>query len=334
MLFCDPSDALLATAQDCWRPNQSPDESLAWRRPTAHKCVGASPPAGEVSLHRSQICKNMKASLRRLAHTICPELFSWYRAFRFRQWVRSSFGPIQRLVRERFYPENETPLVLTGPFRGMLYLDETVWGLVPPKWLGAYEIELADIIEEIVHHRYSRILNIGCAEGYYAVGLALRDPACEIFAFDIDPICRSQSRRLASLNQLVDRVQVRGECNHGQLNNLINARTLVLSDIEGYEVVLLDPAKVPKLRDVDLLIEVHEQSEFLGEMPPDQLIIDRFRDSHMIERRVSFDRNAWINQYQGLWRDRLSREEIAEAVDECRPGPQTWLWAKRKGARS
>jgi hypothetical protein len=272
----------------------------------------------------------MKAWLRWLAHTFSPELFSWYKAYRFREWVRSSFGTVQRLVRERFYLENETPFVLTGPFKGMLYIDETVWGLVPPKWLGAYEIELADIIEEIIHRGYSRILNIGCAEGYYAIGLAFRDRLCEVFAFDIDPICRLQTRRLAHLNHLSDRIHVQGECKHDQLNDLIKDRTLILSDIEGYEAVLLDPAKIPKLRDIDLLIEIHEQAEFSGKTHAQELIIDRFGDSHTIERRVSVSRIAWIEEHQTLWRGRVSREEIAKAVDECRPCPQTWLWTKRK----
>jgi ribosomal protein L11 methylase PrmA len=79
-------------------------------------------------------------------------------------------------------------------------------GLVPPKWLGAYEAELADIVEAIIKHGHSRILNIGCAEGYYAVGLALRDRASEVFAFDIDPISRVQTHRLARLNEVSDQV--------------------------------------------------------------------------------------------------------------------------------
>jgi hypothetical protein len=100
----------------------------------------------------------MKTYLRRLAQTFSPEFYSWYQAYRFRQWVRSSYGGSQRLIRERFYA-NRKPFVLTGPFQGMLYIDETVWGLVPPKWFGAYEIELADIIEEIIHRGYSEALD-------------------------------------------------------------------------------------------------------------------------------------------------------------------------------
>jgi hypothetical protein len=266
-----------------------------------------------------------------LARTLCPELLRWYRAYRFRRWVNSSFGSIQRLVRERFYPEDKVPSVLTGPFEGMLYINETVWGLVPPKWLGAYENELTDIVEELVANGYSRILNIGCAEGYYAVGLAFRDPSCEVFAFDTDPICRIQTRRLARLNHVSDRVHVCGECRHQRLDRLINYKSLVLSDIEGYEAVLLDPVKVPKLERVDLLIEVHEYSSPDGTRQTEQIITDRFESSHAIERRVACDRDAWIGEHETLWRGRVSREEISEALDEHRPKQQTWLWAKARG---
>jgi hypothetical protein len=268
--------------------------------------------------------------LWKVAETFSPELLRWYQAYKFRRRVNSSFGSTQRLVRERFYPKNKVPCVLTGPFEGMRYIDEMVWGLVPPKWLGAYEAELADIVEEIIKRGYSRILNIGCAEGYYAVGLALRDRACEVFAFDIDPICRVQTRRLARLNEVSDQVHVCGECNHERLENLIDNKTLVLSDIEGYEVVLLDPERIPKLKRVDLLIEIHAEPSVGEAIQTEWLIIDRFASSHAIERRVACTRVAWIGEHQALWQDRLSREEISDALDEHRPKLQTWLWAKAR----
>src|SRR5258708_13623098 len=182
-------------------------------------------------------------------------------------------------------------------------MGERVWGVGAAKWLGAYEIELADIIEEIIHRGYSQILNIGCAEGYYSVGLALRDRTCEVFAFDIDPICRSQTRRLAELNQLSDRVHVRGECKHDLLNDLIEGSTLIFSDIEGYEVVLLDPAKAPKLKNVDLLIELHEKAA--GEMQVEKLVTDRFGASHRFQRRFSLPRDASALESTPLCRHRF-----------------------------
>jgi ribosomal protein L11 methylase PrmA len=83
--------------------------------------------------------------------------------------------------------------------------------------VGTYELELSDIIEKIVRHGYTRVLNIGCAEGYYAIGLALRDPAVEVFAFDTDPLSRMQTRRLARLNRVSHRVHVEGECKHARV---------------------------------------------------------------------------------------------------------------------
>ena len=272
----------------------------------------------------------IKAMLWKAAGTFSPELLRWYQAYQFRRRVSSSFSSDQRLVRERFYPKDKVPFVLSGPFKGMRYIDELVWGLVPPKWLGAYEVELADIVEEIIKRGYSRILNIGCAEGYYAVGLARRDRACKVFAFDIDPICRAQSRRLARLNQVADRICVCGECTHERLENLIDDKTLVLSDIEGYEVVLLDPEKIPKLKQVDLLIEIHAEPSVGEAIQTERLIADRFASSHAIERRVACTRDAWIGEHQSLWQDRLSRQEISNVLDEHRPKLQTWLWAKAR----
>jgi hypothetical protein len=43
-----------------------------------------------------------------------------------------------------------------------------------PKFLGTYERELYSVIERAIELAPRYVLNIGCAEGFYAVGLALR----------------------------------------------------------------------------------------------------------------------------------------------------------------
>jgi hypothetical protein len=125
----------------------------------------------------------------------------------------------------------------------MPYLDEIVWGPIAPKWIGSYEAELHKIVERIVSGGYSRIVNVGCAEGYYAIGLASRMPGTEVFAFDIDPIARQQTARLASIVGVADRVNIRGKCTAASLEELIGDNTLLAIDIEGFEVQLLDPDK-------------------------------------------------------------------------------------------
>jgi hypothetical protein len=272
----------------------------------------------------------VKPQIRRFAQTLSPELFHWCRSLHLRKRFRRQFKFDQRLFREAFYPRNRTPEVLTGPFRGMFYLDETVWGPITPKWAGAYELELDDIIDDIARYGYDRIVNIGCAEGYYAVGLALLDRKPEVFAFDLDPIARRQARRLARLNGVSERVRVFGECTHFKFNEVITGKTLVVCDIEGQELVLLDSAKVPGLKDADLLIEVHEESASGNVQSVEERIAGRFVGSHTIERRVSYDREIWIRDHQLLWQGKVSRERMLQSLDEARSGSQTWLWARAR----
>src|SRR5258707_10350211 len=78
----------------------------------------------------------MKTYLRRLAQTFSPEFYSWYQAYRFRQWVRSSYGGPPRLIPERFYTNRKT-FVLTGPFQGMVYIYANALGRGPPKKVWA-----------------------------------------------------------------------------------------------------------------------------------------------------------------------------------------------------
>jgi hypothetical protein len=212
----------------------------------------------------------------------------------------------------------------------MLYLDETVWGPITPKWAGAYELELEDIIDDVVRRGYDRIVNIGCAEGYYAIGLALLDHKAEVFAFDVDPIARGQTRRLARLNGVSERVRVFGECTHFKLNELIKGKTIVVCDIEGRELVLLDPVKVPGLKDADLLVEVHEESASDNILRVEERVAGRFAGSHTIERRVAYDREKWIREHMSLWQGKVSRERMLKSLNEARSGSQVWLWARAR----
>src|SRR5215207_138666 len=63
--------------------------------------------------------------------------------------------------------------VRRGPFAGMRYPREAVAATtVVPKLLGSFELELHPVLDEVLDRGCSTILNIGSAEGYYAVGLA------------------------------------------------------------------------------------------------------------------------------------------------------------------
>src|SRR5258708_18578750 len=74
----------------------------------------------------------MKTYLRRLAQTFSPEFYSWYQAYRFRQWVRSSYGGAPGLIWGGVFSNRKT-FFFIWPFSGIVFIDENVWGVFSPQ---------------------------------------------------------------------------------------------------------------------------------------------------------------------------------------------------------
>ena len=163
----------------------------------------------------------------------------------------------QRRVFQLLYQEGESPRVLNGPFAGMVYLNEPVWGSITPRWLGSYEGCLHPVIREIIAANHARVIDVGCAEGYYAVGFCRALPGADVFAFDMDPESRAQVLRLWELNGRPGQLTVGGLLDHAELERLARPHALLMCDIEGGEMQLLDPARCEALKTMDVLVEVH-----------------------------------------------------------------------------
>ena len=107
-----------------------------------------------------------------------------------------------------------------GPFAGMKYVDQAVCSCYAPKLVGCYEAELHDVLERAITGDYSTLIDVGCAEGYYAVGLACRLPNKKVYAFDLDPRARELCTEMAKLNGVGDQVIVGAACNTEVLSAL------------------------------------------------------------------------------------------------------------------
>lgn len=214
-------------------------------------------------------------------------------------------------------------MVAGGPFKGMRFLERAAEGAYIPKLLGCYEAELHPVIERIVKTPYARIVNVGCAEGYYAVGLALRMPSAEVVAYDLDDRARALCRELAQRNDLADRIDIRAECRHADLAGCAD-RTLILCDIEGAETDLLDPASAPALTRADLLVELHE----IDGRSTGDLLIPRFRDSHAVTEIAMTARDP--NDYPAL--ADLSPTDRFFALLE-RMEPTRWVYLEAREIR-
>jgi hypothetical protein len=171
--------------------------------------------------------------------------------------------------------------VRRGPLEGMRYLNglERTSGDLIAKVSGTYEREIYPALEAWLSDPPSLVLNVGCAEGYYAVGLARALPSASVIAYDISARARSQCAEMARLNDVTGRLSIEGECTPATLATMPPAGVALLCDCEGYEKTLLDPQLAPILRGWRILVELHD---FIDPTITDT-ITARFAASHDVE---------------------------------------------------
>lgn len=215
-------------------------------------------------------------------------------------------------------------LVPQGPFAGLALLPYGVGSALAPKLVGSYEAELHPVFERIFRQKYRRVVDIGCAEGYYAVGLALRLPEAEVWAFDLNPDALKATAHLALLNRVHRRLRLEIECDHKRLNELCAPGTLVVCDIEGAEQELFDPALAPNLRLADLLVEVHPSGTGADRL---DVMCRRFESTHASKVISSHERLP--AEYPELLRH-LAPKDAAIALREFRP-PMHWVFWENRG---
>lgn len=270
--------------------------------------------------------------LRRALNLYFPDaimaLQARLKARRMRRHFRDAFLARQTRMKTRIYDKSD-PVVLSGPFAGMKYFNEVVWGPIEPRWLGTYEQELHPIIERIFQTNYSNVIDVGSAEGYYAVGLAVRFPLARVYSYDIDPWARSQQRRLARLNG-VDNLKIGKRCTSAELTDHISGRALLVCDIEGGEYDLLNPNETPALRKCDILVELHDHGgyHFTPQSGADELA-SSFSASHEITR-IDVAPSRCVSTLDAKIRAKLTAQELADSIAEHRSPGQLWLWLEAR----
>lgn len=219
-------------------------------------------------------------------------------------------------VAERFIAKHGLQ-VRYGPFAGMLYMAAAAKNrLILPKLLGTYECELHDIVAYVQKAGYDTIVDVGCGEGYYTTGLALTTNA-RILAYDAEKRELEFARGMATANGVAAQIDFRRWCTPEELLKVAREsnRLFVLSDCEGYEIELFTEAAVARLKNADILIEMH------GDVKEE--LMRRLERDHTLQV-IPFDR---ANRGRRPELDEMPEEDRVRAVDECR-FPQEWLWAK------
>ncbi len=219
-------------------------------------------------------------------------------------------------------------VVQAGPFKGMKLPESSSWGSgdMLPKILGTYEQELHVSIETCLSRNPEVIVNIGCAEGYYAVGLARRlasigEHHVMVYAYDNDPKALMACEQAAQLNT-ANKVQIGGGGTLKiDMRDVRDKKSLYVIDCEGAE---LDYVENPaNFKNADLIIECHEFTS----TPVRQTLVDRLSATHDITVIQEGPRDPSLIPLLG----NLTSLERFIAVQEFRPGPvMEWLVALAK----
>ncbi|MEQ1826446.1 MAG: hypothetical protein ABL921_10900 [Pirellula sp.] len=211
--------------------------------------------------------------------------------------------------------------VLSGPFQGMRYIRQAAGSAYLPKIVGSYESELHDVVRELLSMPIDCVIDIGTAEGYYAVGFAYKRPDLRVIGYDIDRRARFLLNRLAIANNVQRKIEIKVAASPETLEvDLSNtSRPLVICDCEGFEGDLLDANLTPSLKKSIVLVEVHD---FIRPNLTRDLLA-KFEATHSIQR-ISTRSTPKIPAHIDL------DKGFVELLDEGRPAPQVWLYMSPK----
>lgn len=261
----------------------------------------------------------MPSPLRSLLRAVTP---GFVKKFRSRGLRRAE---ARRKAAEKRLHDALGGRVLSGPFAGMRYGEASWWGTLGPKLLGTYELELEPVIESIIAKGCRRFIDIGAAEGFYAVGLLRRLPAATAVAYEGSEPGRALLRDMALANGVADRLDIRGHCGVAELAAAVDdfRPSLVVCDAEGAEREILDPDAIPRLAGIDVLVEIHD----FVDPATGATLESRFRRTHAIERITTRPRQAAdLPDVAGF----TPAERLALA-DELRPCRMEWFWMRARG---
>ncbi len=253
--------------------------------------------------------------LKRLVPPPALALRRWWRE-------RNSFAARLQRVGEKV-ARHCGRIVMAGPFRGMRYGGESFCSGYAPKLLGCYEAELLPTFARILAKDYPFVVDIGAAEGYYAVGLARSTEHIRVHAFEIDDHARGLCEENARLNGVSGRIVLHGGCDLAALRALPWAgRGLVICDCEGYEITLMDPEAVPALKTCDLLVEMHDC--FDPRITP--TLVERFQGTHDIHLMATAPHDPADFPAAHF----LPPEEQVLAVDDGRAASMQWAFMEAR----
>ena len=219
--------------------------------------------------------------------------------------------------------------VCDGPFNGFTFpnlVSSSIHSSTTPKLLGMYEKELYPSLEELLsNNHYDRVIDIGAADGFYAVGLAKRIPQALVVAFEADKSLQQELLHVAEANGVREQITLKGFCHTNDLQELgTSKRTLLISDCEGGEIDLMKPEVLMQLGPCDVIVECHDM--FVPNCT--ESIVKYFSDTHEVTVIKSVEKTLSDVPAGMLPRIPYPEVEIEYAIREHRHYTMNWVVAR------
>jgi hypothetical protein len=212
--------------------------------------------------------------------------------------------------------------VHTGPFKNMTIVPKVIWGDgdIAAKLLGIYEDELHQFIIDAGTRKPDLVINVGCAEGYYAIGMARMLPESRVIAVDIDNVCAEICQENSDANNTTNVQVILKEVDTAWLSTALKDKQnpLIVMDCEGAELTLLDFNQVPELIKTSVLVECHDC--IIDGIT--YVLTERFKNTHTIVRQDQTVKDS----YQFDFLRQFSDCDKWALVHEGRPSTMSWLY--------
>jgi hypothetical protein len=153
-------------------------------------------------------------------------------------------------------------VVKYGPFTGLKLTSNTWWGGndLGSMCFGLYEKELLDFLNSKYIENRDIFIDIGAADGYYAIGLLLSKRVKSALCFELTRHGRDTINLNWNLNDRPGAIEIKGDVFTDFKNSVSNIdfkKTTVLIDIEGAEFSFLNNEILKILQNAVVAIEIH-----------------------------------------------------------------------------
>lgn len=153
-------------------------------------------------------------------------------------------------------------IIKYGPFSGLKLNKKPWWGTsdLGSMCLGLYEIEILDFLfsESLVDRR--TFIDIGAADGYYAIGLLKSSRIDKAICYEITKNGQETILENWLLNNKPGNIDINGDVFDDFLNKNIDlefSKCIVLVDIEGAEFSFLNNDILEFMKYAIIIIEIH-----------------------------------------------------------------------------